>query len=123
MTNLQNSLERLRTLANDLPENQKSVILDSIQDIHNTWRISHHVEEHIESLRQSCINKNITAKGERTIRHYMALASRFKEQEQSNFQEFITALKKEFALNEKERDYWKEQFLGIRGELSTTTTE
>ena len=84
MSNLSKNLERLRTLANDLPENQKNVILESTREIQNSVRISHHVAEHVESLRQ---NKNMTEDDERIIHQYEAMSSKFKEQEQSDFQE------------------------------------
>tara|TARA_A100000171_G_scaffold52991_2_gene75090 strand:+ start:2636 stop:2992 length:357 start_codon:yes stop_codon:yes gene_type:complete len=111
MTNLQNSLERLRTLAIDQPENQKNIILESIKEIQNSVRISHHVAEHVESLRQ---NKNMTEDDERIIHQYEAMSSKFKEQEQSNFQEFITMLKKEVVQAEKARDKMKKKYLDFK---------
>ncbi|KYG83951.1 hypothetical protein AWW67_02200 [Roseivirga seohaensis] len=115
MSNLIKNLERLRTLANDLPENQKNVILESIKEIQISLRISHHVAEHVESLRQ---NKNMTEDDERIIHQYEAMSSKFKEQEQSDFQEFITMLKKELVQAEKARDKMKKKYLDFKKKVA-----
>jgi hypothetical protein len=125
MTNLQNSLERLRTLANDLPENQKDIILRSQLYLPDETylRVSFHVYQHLEFQRKLYTDKIMTEEDQISLNRFEALALKFQKQEQSNLQEFITTLEEEVERGEKERDFWKEKYLGIKEESATSATE
>jgi hypothetical protein len=124
MTNLQNSLERLRTLSIELPENQKNIILESIKDIPNETHLaaSFHVFKHVEFQRELNADKIMTEEDEISLNRFEELALRFQKKEQFNFQEFIIDLEGEVERNEKERDFWKEKYLEIHAKSAGQAT-